>query len=45
MASDRSVSIAAVRWCRDNVGIVEAWFDRHSVQVEVDLDEDMLDDE
>lgn len=45
MASDRSVSVAAAHWCLDNAGIVEAWFDRHSVQVEADPDEDMLEDE
>jgi hypothetical protein len=45
MASDRSVSVAAARWCLDNVAIVEAWFDRHSTRIEAALDEELFEDE
>jgi len=45
MASDRSVSVASARWCQDNVSIIDAWFDRHSVRIDATLDEDMFDGE
>jgi ABC-type multidrug transport system fused ATPase/permease subunit len=45
MASDRSVSVATARWCLDNVAIIEAWFDRHSVQDDATLDEEIFEDE
>ncbi len=45
MGSDRSVCVATASWCLDNVATVEAWFNRHSVQIEAALDEDPFEDE
>ena len=45
MASDRSVSVATAPWCLDNPALIDAWFDRCSVQVEADYDEEAFDDE
>jgi hypothetical protein len=45
LASDRSVSVAAASWCLDNAAVIDAWFDRHSVQIEAELDDDVFDEE